>query len=57
MRCSYEGVDVMDKDKKITVIYSSTNEKKLEEVLVNLIKIHENCSVINKPIEIEELIG
>lgn len=47
----------MDKDKKITVIYSSTNEKKLEEVLVNLIKIHENCSVINKPIEIEELIG
>ncbi len=46
-----------DSKKNIKVTYSSTNEKKLEDVLVNLIKVHKESASISTTIEENEIIG
>lgn len=40
--------------KKIQVIYSSTNEKTIEEVIRNLIKSHKNIKNYNIPEKAEQ---
>lgn len=37
--------------KKIKVIYSSTNEKDLKDAILALIKVHENKSFYNEPLD------